>query len=68
MRYHQLSCNLDSFSDSGFDKNGLNRKMATAVLSFGEEQSHNSDDSEAESEKVRKAKKILKISSREEEW
>ena len=68
MRYHQLSGNLDSFSDSGFDKNGLKRKMVTAVLSFGEEQSHNSDDRVAESEKVRKAKKILKINSREEEW
>ena len=41
-------------------------KMAAAVLLSGEEQSHNSDDSDAESEKVRKVKKSRK--SGHEKW
>ena len=36
-------------------------KMVAAVLSSGEEQSYNFDDSDAESEKVRKAKKSKKL-------
>ena len=44
-----------------FAKNGLKPKTATAVLKSGEKQSRNSGDSDAESEKVRKAKKSRKL-------
>ena len=44
----------------------LKPKIATAALSSGEEQSHNSDDSDADSEKVRKAKKSRKLAY--EKW
>ena len=41
-------------------------KMATVLLLSGEEQSHNSDESDTDSEKVRKAKKSRKLAK--EEW
>ena len=62
----------DSFSVSGGNQGGLN-VMATALPSSCEEQQSNnlneySDNSDAESEKVRKAKKIEKTRQREVEW
>ena len=56
----------DSFSASGLVKNGLKPKMATAVLSSEEEQSHNSDYSDAESEKAKTPKKSRKVTH--EKW
>lgn len=40
--------------------------MATVLLLSGEEQSHNSDESDTDSEKVRKAKKSRKLAK--ENW
>ena len=42
--------------------------MATAVLSSEEEQGHDSDDSNAQSEEVKKIAKIQKISQQDRTW
>ena len=56
----------DSFSASVFFKNGLKPKIATVLLLSGEEQSHKSDESDTDSEKVGKAKKSIKLAK--EKW
>ena len=61
----------DSFSVSGGNQGGLNAIMATALPSSCEEQQSNnldeySDDSDTESEKVRKAKNLKNQATRSE--
>ena len=51
---------------SKMGSNFLKPKMATVLLLSGEEQSHNSDESDTDSEKVRKAKKSRKLAK--ENW
>ena len=51
---------------SKMGSNFLKPKMATVLLLSGEEQSHNSDESDTDSEKVRKAKKSRKLAK--EKW
>lgn len=51
---------------SKMGSNFLKPKMATVLVLSGEEQSHNSDESDTDSEKVRKAKKSRKLTK--EKW